>query len=59
MHIPLKRKPFGDMTQTLLLKNRGTEILKVAEISPTLMARDYKGFGNQTMAAVMETEHEN
>ena len=42
-----------DNVKTILLKNKGTEITKETEISNTLLARDYKGFGNQEMNAVM------
>lgn len=38
---------------TVLVKNKGSEITKETEISNTLLARDYKGFGNQEMNAVM------
>lgn len=50
-----------DMTQesasqaeTLLLKNKGSEIERKTDIGCTLMARDYKGFGNQPMNGVVE-----
>lgn len=51
------RQPFvrakNDDVKTILLKNKGTEISRETEISNTLLARDYKGFGNQEMNAVM------
>lgn len=39
--------------RTILLKNKGSEITRETEVSNTLLARDYKGFGNQEMNAVM------
>ena len=38
----------------VLLKNQGSELEKVTDIANTLMARDYKGFGNQSMNGVIE-----
>ena len=40
--------------ETLLLKNKGPEIERKTDIGCTLMARDYKGFGNQPMNGVVE-----
>ena len=40
--------------ETCLLKNKGKEISKFTNNANTLMARDYKGFGNQEMNAVIE-----
>ncbi len=42
--------------QTCLLKNKGTKISRLTDNANTLMARDYKGFGNQEMNAVIETD---
>ena len=39
---------------TVLLKNQGTEFERFTTIANTLMARDYKGFGNQGMNGVIE-----
>lgn len=39
---------------TILLSNKGTQYEKTTEAAATLMARDYKGFGNQAMNAVVE-----
>lgn len=51
----LKPKADIDQTVTLLLSNQGKTIEKVGtEVANTIMARDYKGFGNQAMNAVME-----
>ncbi len=36
------------------LKNQATELARVTDCSGTLMARDYKGFGNQEMTGVLE-----
>jgi hypothetical protein len=40
--------------EAVLLKNQGTELVKFSDVSCTLMARDYKGFGNQEMNGVIE-----
>ena len=40
---------------TVLLKDQGTVIEKQTDVANTLLARDYKGFGNQPMNAVIET----
>ena len=51
----LKPKADIDRKVTLLLSNQGKTIEKVGtEVANTIMARDYKGFGNQAMNAVME-----
>lgn len=39
---------------TILLSNKGTQYEKTIDCATTLMARDYKGFGNQAMTAVVE-----
>ena len=41
-------------TETWLLKNQATEFEKKIDIANTLLARDYKGFGNQPMNTVVE-----
>jgi hypothetical protein len=43
-----------DQIATLLLTNQGTTIERATDVSHTIMARDYKGFGNQAMTGVME-----
>lgn len=40
--------------ETVLLKNQATEFEKQTDIATTLMARDYKGFGNQAGNGVIE-----
>ena len=40
--------------EAVLLKSKGTELEKFTNVSNTLMARDYKGFGNQAMNGVIE-----
>ena len=40
--------------QTVILKNKGTEFEKKTDIATCLMARDYKGFGNQGGNGVLE-----
>lgn len=39
---------------TGLVKNKGEEFIKETEYANTLLARDYKGFGNQEMNCVVE-----
>ena len=41
-------------TETVLLKGQATKIDRKTDIATTLMARDYKGFGNQSMNGVIE-----
>lgn len=41
--------------KSILVKNQATEYTKTIEIANTLMARDYKGFGNQDMVAIVES----
>lgn len=40
--------------ETVLLSNKGTRYEKTIDCAATLMARDYKGFRNQAMTAVLE-----
>ena len=44
---------FGQ-TETVLLKNQCNDFEKHTYIATTIMARDYKGFGNQSMNGVIE-----
>ena len=46
-------------TETVLLKEQATEIDRKTDIATTLMARDYKGFGNQSMNGVIECQKSN
>lgn len=39
---------------TLLLSEQGKKVDKYTEVANTIMARDYKGFGNQAMNGVLE-----
>jgi hypothetical protein len=41
---------------TVLLSNQGTKIKKETDIATCLMARDYKGFGNQVGNGVVECQ---
>ena len=41
-------------TETVLLKNQCNDFERHTDIATTLMARDYKGFGNQSMNGVIE-----
>ena len=40
----------------MLLKGQGATLDKQIDIAATLMARDYKGFGNQSMNGVIEEQ---
>lgn len=48
-----KRVLEPDVT-TIKVRNQATEFAGCTDVAGTLMARDYKGFGNQEMAAVVE-----
>lgn len=50
----LRPKADIDPIATLLLSNQGKTVEKYTEVASTLMARDYKGFGNQGMTGVAE-----
>jgi hypothetical protein len=39
-----------------LLSNQGSKAEKKIDVANTLLARDYKGFGNQAMNGVIEIE---
>lgn len=51
---PYSQDPGSDRA-TILLSNNGTKYERTTDTAATLMARDYKGFGNQAMNAVVET----
>jgi DNA (cytosine-5)-methyltransferase 1 len=40
---------------TIKVRNQTTEFADFTDVAGTLLARDYKGFGNQEMTAIMET----
>lgn len=40
---------------TIKVRNQATEFADFTDVAGTLLARDYKGFGNQEMTAIMET----
>jgi DNA-cytosine methyltransferase len=44
----------SDRTVPVLLKSQGTELERFTDTAATLMARDYKGFGNQATNGVIE-----
>ena len=46
-------------TETVLLKNQCNDFERHTDIATTLMARDYKGFGNQSMNGVIECKKSN
>lgn len=37
-----------------MISNQGKEVGKTTDVCSTLLARDYKGFGNQAMTGVIE-----
>lgn len=41
--------------KTALLKNKCSEFDRFTEYSNTLLSRDYKGFGNQSMNGIIES----
>lgn len=42
--------------KSILVKNQATEYSKTIDAANTLMARDWKGFGNQDMVAIVESD---
>ena len=46
----------NDERKSVLVKNQATEYTKTIDTANTLMARDWKGFGNQDMVAIVESE---
>lgn len=48
-----KRVLESDIT-TIKVKNQATEFAGCTDVAGTLLARDYKGFGNQEMTAIVE-----
>ena len=43
--------------QSVLVKNQATEYTRTVDTANTLMARDWKGFGNQDMIAIVESKN--
>lgn len=43
-----------DQKETVLLKDQGMTFYKQTNVATTLIARDYKGFGNQESNGVIE-----
>jgi DNA (cytosine-5)-methyltransferase 1 len=50
--------PIKGRSETVLLKDQGATLDKQIDIAITLMAMDYKGFGNQSMNGVIEWNKE-
>jgi len=44
--------------EAVLLKNCGSELEKITDVATTLLARDYKGLGNQTGNGVIEWQQD-
>ena len=40
--------------KTVLIREQGRKLEKITDVATTLMARDYKGFGNQVTNGVIE-----
>ena len=55
-HDMTQESQISKQMEAVLLKSQGTEFERVTETANTLMARDYKGFGNQSMNGVLEWE---
>ena len=48
----------GKDRATILLSHQAKKIEKETEVATTLMARDYKGFGNQAMTGIIEKKQQ-
>ena len=42
--------------QGIVLTNQATQFKRITDVAGTIMARDWKGFGNQEMVGVLESE---
>ena len=45
--------------ELVLLSQKGTKFERIINVANTLLARDYKGFGNQNMNGVIEWNEKN
>lgn len=54
----IQRNIIPQQMQAVLLKAQGSELDRFTDVGNTLMARDYKGFGNQCMNGVIEWKQE-
>ena len=45
--------------ELVLLSHKGTKFERIINVANTLLARDYKGFGNQNMNGVIEWNEKN
>ena len=43
--------------KSILVRNQATEVTKPVDVANTLMARDWKGYGNQEMIAIVESQN--
>jgi DNA (cytosine-5)-methyltransferase 1 len=43
--------------KSILERNQATEVTKPVDVANTLMARDWKGYGNQEMIAIVESQN--
>ena len=46
----------GNQKETVFVSGQGSTLERQTDIATTLMARDYKGFGNQATNGVIECE---
>ena len=50
----MQESAISKQTEPVLLSQKGTKFEKKTDVANTLLARDYKGFGNQSMNGVIE-----
>ena len=50
----MQESVISKQTEPVLLSSQGSKFEKFIDTATTLMARDYKGFGNQGMNGVIE-----
>ena len=53
-HLETEESRISEQKETVLLSNQGTRFERFIDVANTLMARDYKGFGNKGMNGVIE-----
>ena len=58
LHKNFVRARERECVKGVLLSEKGTKMERETDVASTLMARDYKGFGNQAMTGVMEVATE-
>ena len=58
VNINLHQNGNSERITGVLLSDKGTKLERKTNIASTLLARDYKGFGNQAMTGVVEIKVE-